>query len=108
MRSNDSAITALTPAGRAFGRPIAAAARAVVGAGQHDARDTLRAIVRGSVEDRHELALGKLQREAAFDVGREPVAQPDVGERSAHHHVMIAATADVRVEILLRDALSSR
>ncbi len=40
-----------------------------------------------------------VDREASLGAGREPVAQPDVGERAAHHHLVVAPARAVRVEL---------
>ena len=45
-------------------------------------------------------AAGLRGRPAAFRARHHLVAQADVGERAAHHHLVIAATRAVRVEVL--------
>ena len=47
------------------------------------------------VEDRHQLAVGQVPRDAAFGAGREQVLEADVGERAAHHHLVVAAAGAV-------------
>ena len=106
MRSKDSAITARTPSSAgALGRPVARRARAVLLAREHDQRRPLLGVPHRRVVDRHRLALGQVQRDAALVVPREQVAQPDVGERAAHHHLVVAAARAVGVEVLLLHAV---
>ena len=49
--------------------------------------------------------LGLMNRPAAFGAGSELIAQANVGERSAHHHFVIAAPRSVGIEILRLDAV---
>ena len=46
------------------------------------------------------LAVGQVPRPAAFGAGRQPVFQTDVGERAAHHHLIVAAARAVGVEVV--------
>ena len=46
-------------------------------------------------------AAGFGRRPAAFGAGHHLVPEPDVGEGSAHHHLVIASARAVRVEVLL-------
>ena len=48
---------------------------------------------------------GEVAGEAALGAGRELVAQPDVGERAADHHLVVAAARAVGVEVALLDAV---
>jgi hypothetical protein len=41
--------------------------------------------------------------DVALGVGRQQVPQPDVGERAAHHHLVVAAPRPVRVEVARLD-----
>ena len=51
------------------------------------------------------LAARQVAREAALDPGRQPVPDAPVGERAAHHHLMVAAARSVRVEVARLDAV---
>ena len=106
MRSKLSAITARTP--RRFG-PLAAQSREEPEPYSLPARITsgtlaLR-ILHAGVEDRHLLAFGQQPRHAAFSSRRKLVAQANVGKRSAHHHLVVAAARSVGVEIRRLDAV---
>ena len=57
------------------------------------------------VVDRHLLARRDVHRPRALRAGHELVAQPDVRERAAHHHLVVAAARAVRVEVLALDAV---
>src|SRR5690606_20457346 len=46
------------------------------------------------------VGLGEVAGVAALGAGRDLVAQPDVGERAADHHLVVAAPRPVRVEVL--------
>ena len=100
-------MTALTPEQRrALGRPVARRAGAVLLAGQHDQRDAGGEVVlarpRRSSSPRRS---GEVAGEAALGARRELVAQPDVGERAADHHLVVAAARAVGVEVALLDAV---
>ena len=89
---------------RALGRPVAAAARAVFLAAQHDDGNTvalvgLRRLVHGG-----QRAVGEVQRPAALAVGRERIAQPHVGKGAADHHFEVTAPSDKGIEIARRHA----
>src|SRR4051794_8023448 len=83
----------------ALGRPVARRARPVLLAPEHDERRALLGVLHRRVVDRHLLALGQLARDASLRKRIPPapelVAQPDVGERAADHHLVIAATRPV-------------
>src|SRR4051794_6461231 len=88
----------------ALGGPVAGGARAVLLARQHDERRALVGVAHRRVVDRQLLLLGELQREPADQLlAGDLVAQADVGERAAHHHLMVAAAGAVGVEVLVRD-----
>ena len=63
-------------------------------------------VLRG-LEDRGDRAavLGEVAGEAALGARRQLVAQPDVGERAADHHLVVAAPRAVGVEVPLLDAV---
>ena len=84
---------------RALRGPVARRARAVLLAREHDRRRALREVALGGGEDRHLLAVGEVRRPRSLRAGHELVAQPDVGERAAHHHLVVAAARAVRVEV---------
>ena len=90
---------------RALGGPITAAAGAVIPACQHDGRDPLGLVSLRGFKDRHPAIVREIPGETAFDIAQQGVAQPDVGEGRAGHHMMIAAPGDIAVEILLCYAL---
>ena len=48
---------------------------------------------------------GQVARHAALGAGRQLVPQADVGERAAHHHLMVAAARAVGVEVRGLDAV---
>ena len=108
MRSKDSAITARTPSRLV---PLAAQSRERAGpvllAAQHHQRNALRRIVlRGVVDERLRTAvLGEVAGVAAGDVVQQLVAQPDVGERAADHHLVVAAPRPEGVVVLAVDAV---
>ncbi len=106
MRSKLCAITAFTPSRRV---PFAAQSRElpvpVFLAGNHDQRHALRLILHRRVVDAHALAVGLMNRDAAFDARHHQVLDAHVGERAAHHHFMIAAPRAVAVEVRDVDAL---
>ena len=52
-------------------------------------------VLHRGVEDRHQLAVGQVPRHAALGAGREQVPEADVGERAAHHHLVVAAAGAV-------------
>src|SRR5579859_4970450 len=80
---------------RAFGGPIPRASRAVFLARQDHERRTLGLVLDGGVENRHRFAARNMQRYTAFRAGQKCIAQPDIGERPAHHDFMIAAARAV-------------
>ena len=110
MRSKLSAITARTPSSSV---PLAAQSRdepdpyslpAMTSSGT-SASSRYRT---DGVVDRHRLAVGQVARPAALGARRHAVAQADVGERAAHHHLVVAAARAVRVEVARRHAVRDR
>ena len=101
IRSKLSAMTALTPSSSV---PFAAQSRddpgSVFLARDDEQRHAGVLVFHRGVVDRHHVAVRLIRRPAAFGAGRELIAQPDVGERAAHHHFVIAAPRAVRVEVL--------
>ena len=89
----------------ALGGPVAGRAGAVLLAGQDHQRHALGLVGRRRVVDAHLLAIGQVAGHAALGAGRELVAQPDVGEGAADHHLVVAAAGAVAVEVLRRDAV---
>ena len=90
---------------RPLRRPVARRARSVLLAGEHDERDAFGAVALGGVEDRHLLARRDVHRPRSLGPGHELVAEADVRERAAHHHLVVAAPRAVRVEVLALDAV---
>src|SRR5579875_2606743 len=90
---------------RALGGPVAGRPGAVLLAAQHDQRRALLDVPAGRVVDAHLLVFGQLGGDAALGAGREQVAQPDVRERAADHHLVVAAAGAVGVEVAALDAV---
>ena len=80
--------------------PVARRARAVLLAGDHHQRGAGALVRHRGVEERQRCAVRRRARPPAFHPRREVVLEPDVGERAAHHHFVIAAARAVGVEIL--------
>ena len=85
---------------RALGSPVARAAAAVLLAGDDQERHALRLVARRGLIDRHQLAAREMGRPAALAPTRQAVAQADVGERAAYHHLVVAPPRAVAVEVL--------
>ena len=112
MRSDDSAMTRAPPSSQV---PLAASpgqASRILCRRDDDKWNVLcRMVLRRVVDERlRPVRLGEVAgvaaRYPALDDGVEQlVAKTDVGERSADHHLVIAATRTVGVVILLRDAV---
>jgi hypothetical protein len=99
-------MTALTPSSGALGRPVARGPRAVLLAGEDDERDAGLLVGLGRVVDRRLLATGEeVAGEATLDAVEQEVLQADVGEGAADHHLVVAATRAVGVEVLAVDAV---
>ena len=100
MRSKLSAMTALTPSSSV---PFAAQSRDEPVPYSLPAmtieRRAFGLVFHRGVVDRQLLSARHVQRVAAFDAVEHLVADADVGERAAHHHVVVAAPRAVRVEI---------
>ena len=100
MRSKLSTSTALTPSNLV---PLAAQSRLdpvpYSLPPMIDERRALGLVGHRGVEDRHLGALGQLQRDAALGARRHQVADADVGERAAHHDLVVAAARAVAVEV---------
>src|SRR3954447_19513278 len=88
---------------RALRRPVTRRARAIFLAGEHHERRVLLDVGPRGVVDRHDFIV--LLGEAALLAVGELVAQADVGERAAHHHLVVAAPRPVGVEVALGDAV---
>src|SRR5216684_3262250 len=89
---------------RALCRPVARRARPVLLAGDDDQGHGLLAISFGSVVDAEFLAAGEVARPVPLPID-ELVAQPDVAECAAHHHLVVAATRPIAVEVGLLDPM---
>ncbi len=100
---------------RALGRPVAAGAGAVLLAGEDHGGRVLRHVLHRRVEDEHLRALvgalvledgqpALLPRSVLLRRDHE-VLDAHIGERAAHHHVMVAAARAVAVEVLLHHAV---
>jgi hypothetical protein len=78
---------------RPLGRPVAGGAGSVLLARQDDEGRVLLHVAHGGVVDRHLLlvAATQIHRHAALSARSELVAQADVGEGAAHHHLVVAA-----------------
>ena len=90
---------------RPLRRPVARRARAVLLPGEDDERRAFRAIALGRLEDRHLLARGHVHRPGSLGARDELVAEADVRERAAHHHLVVPSARAVRVEVLALDAV---
>ena len=90
---------------RPLRRPVARRARAVLLAGEHDRRHAFGAVAARDVEDRAFLAVGEMHRPRSLAALDELVAEADVRERAAHHHLVVAAPRAVRVELAPLDAV---
>ena len=90
----------------ALGRPVARRARAVFLSAQHDQRNVLlRVVLRGVVDERLLTVFGEVAGVTAGHVIEQLVAQADVGERAADHHLVVAAPRAVGVVVLLVHAV---
>src|SRR5437763_15510320 len=88
-----------------LGRPVAARPAAVLLPREHRQGDALAPVPLGGVEDREHLSAREMGRPRALGPGCELVAEPDVGERAAHHHFVVPATGTVGIELTRRDAM---
>ena len=107
MRSNVSATTALTPSSSG---PLAAQSRdepvPYSLPADHDQRDVLLLVVLRGLEDAgHLVVLQEVDRVVALLARHQLVAQPDVAEGAAHHHLVVAAPGAERVEVDRPDAV---
>src|SRR5690606_36642251 len=82
---------------------VARGAGAVLLARDYHQRDAVGLVLHRGVVDRHLLAFAtaaaEVLRVAALDPVEHPVADADVGEGTADHHVVVAAPAAVAVEV---------
>ena len=85
-----------------LGRPVPRRPRAVVLAGEHHERDALVAVALGGLEDLELLATRQVPGDASLHAGHQGVAQPEVGEGAAHHHLVVASPGAEGVEVALR------
>ena len=90
---------------RPFGRPVSRRARAVVLACEHDQWDSLVVVTLGRLEDAELLAAWQVPGHASLDAWHQGVAQADVGERAAQHHLVVAPSGAERVEVASRHAV---
>src|SRR5205823_4791758 len=86
---------------RALGGPVPRRTGAVLLAGQHDQRHAFGGVGHRGVVDGALVAGQVVDGDPALDPGYQLVAQPDVGERAADHHLVVAAPRPVRVEVAL-------
>ena len=109
MRSKLSTSTARTPSSS---DPFAAQSRdepdAVLLAREHDERHAFVRVPHRGVVDRHLLAVGRCSVKPPSVPGASWLRMRDVGERAAHHHLVVAAARAVRVEVARLDAVLDR
>ncbi len=72
---------------------------------EHDERSPLALVPHGRVVDRHLLAGRNVQSKATLDSRHESIAQANVGERAAHHDLVIPPPRAVGVEVAQLDAM---
>src|SRR6266700_88361 len=92
----------------ALGGPVARRARPVLLAAEHDQRRALLQVRAGRLVDRGLRPLRQLERHAALGARGELVAQPDVRERAADHHLVVAAPRAVGVEVTPLDPVAGQ
>src|SRR6266851_8018495 len=78
--------------------PVAGRPGAVLLSREHDQRRALGGVLERGVVDSHLLTLGQMDGKWPFRSGGAQIFEPNVGERAAHHHFMIAATRSVGIE----------
>ena len=93
---------------RAFGRPVAGTAGAVLLAGENDEGHAGLPVFDGGVVDRNlgSLRIEEVEREATFDAGEHKIFDAHVGEGAAGHDPVVATAGAVAVEILRGHAFS--
>ena len=89
---------------RALGRPVTRRAAAVFASRDDQQGSAFALIAQRGVVDEHLVAARLVRRVRPFLVGQR-VAQPDVAECAAHHHLVMAAARAVRVELERPDAV---
>src|SRR5699024_7462822 len=87
----------------ALGRPVAGGPGAVLLAGEDDQRDVLLGVGLGRVVDELLLTGQEVLRVPALDAVEQLVADADVRERAADHHLVVASARAVGVEVLAGD-----
>src|SRR5215216_3401465 len=85
---------------RSLGGPVARGAGAVLLASDYDEGSILGDVAHRRVVDTHLLAAGEMDGPVPLFAAHELIAQPDVGERSPDHHLMVPATRAVGVELV--------
>src|SRR5437762_2705186 len=73
--------------------------------GDYDQRRSLLLVLHRRIVDRNRLVAGFARCPATLGPGRQLVAQADVGEGAAHHHLVIPAPRPVRIEVYGLDAV---
>jgi hypothetical protein len=108
MRSKLSAMTARTPSRRV---PLAAQSRDEPVPYSLPAKTTSGGLPTGTAWRRHRSTWCRRREvlgHAAFDLGRDPVLDADIGEGAAHHDFVVAATGAVAVELGRLDAVTGQ
>src|SRR5690348_17076979 len=90
---------------RTLCRPVARAARPILLPRNHQQRRPLRLIAHRGIVDRRLLARRQVGRVIPLLAARQQVPQPDVRERPAHHHLVVAASRPIAVEVARRHAM---
>ena len=83
----------------ALRRPIARRSGPVLATRDHDERGALGLVAHRCVVDEQLLAVGEVDGVRPLLARHEGVPQPDVRERAAHHHLVMAAPRAIRVEL---------
>ena len=90
---------------RPLGRPVARRARAVLATGEDAEGRAFGRVAHRDVVDESLVTVGQVDRIRPLLVVDEPVAQPDVGERAARHHLVVTTSRAIRVELQRADAV---
>src|SRR5687768_5522652 len=84
---------------RSLGSPVAARSRSVLFSPEYHCRYTVCKVSHGCIVDAHLLPIGLVQGDAAFAAGYHEVFDANIRESATHHHIMVAPTRPIAIEI---------
>src|SRR5687768_7487176 len=84
---------------RSLGSPVAARSRSILFSPEYHCRYAVCKIPHGCIVNAHLLSIRLVQGDTAFAAGYHQVLDTNIRESATHHHIMVAATRPIAIEV---------